>query len=136
MTDDPLDELPEGWTIWNVESGGRVILAYRPDIFEGEQFPAACLPTLYVSQSAPDQPRRRGANPQGQWYVTLYLEPEVRVRDYEHTVSDRTRALETAVEVAEAFANGSIPIRSAYQVPREEYIAELERLTGADNSSM
>lgn len=129
---DELSELPPGWTVWNAESDGRVILAYRPDIFEGQSFPPACLPTLYVSRSDPDQRKRRssGPNRDSQWHVTLYLEPEVRVREKGVTRTDRDAALAAARDLAAAFSAGEIDVRGAYQVPREAYLAELERLTG------
>lgn len=125
-------DLPEGWTVWNAEPEGRVILAYRPDVFEGESFPPACLPTLYVSRSAPG--RRRpggGGTDRTGWHVTLFLEPEVRVRDRGGEAPDRETALAMARELAADFAAGRIDVRAAYQVPREAYLAELERLTGA-----
>lgn len=130
--DEELPELPAGWSVWNAEPGGQVILAYRPDIFEGESFPAACLPTLFVSRSSPDQRRRGPPSETGDsdWHVTLYLEPEVRVRDRETTETDRDTALEAARDLAADFSAGEIDVRDAYQVPRDAYLSELERLTG------
>lgn len=124
-------DLPPGWTVWNAEPNGDVILAFRPDIFEGESFPPACLPTMYVSRSDPTQRKRRSTGPRqdSEWHVTLYLEPEVRIRDREVTKADRDTALEAAMKLATAFSAGEIPIREAYQVPREAYLEELERLT-------
>lgn len=129
-----LPDLPPGWTVWNAEPDGDVILAYRPDVFEGESFPPACLPTMYVSRSDPNQRKRRDPGPRqdSAWHVTLYLEPEVRVRNQEVTTSDRNAALEAARNIAAAFSAGEIDVRDAYQVPREEYLDELERLTDGD----
>jgi hypothetical protein len=129
--DESLPDLPAGWSVWNAEPGGRVILAYRPDVFEGSSFPAACLPTLYVSPSDPDQrPGARGRS-DSRWHVSLYLEPEVRVRDRDADVADRETAIETARTLAADFSAGEIDFRDVYQVPREAYLDELERLTGA-----
>lgn len=130
--DSDIPDLPDGWTVWNAEPGGQVILAFRPDIFEGDSFPAACLPTLFVSRSSPDQRKRRPPSQTGDsdWHVTLYLEPEVRVRDRETASATRADALEAAREVAADFSAGEIDVRAAYQVPREAYLTELERLTG------
>lgn len=125
-----LPELPDGWTVWNAEDGGRVILAYRPDVFEGKSFPAACLPTLYVSPSDPDQRPGTRSRTGERWHVTLYLEPEVRVRDRETATDDRESAIEAAIDLAGDFAAGEIDVRDVYQVPREGYLEELERLTG------
>lgn len=129
--DDDIPDLPEGWTVWNAEPGGQVILAYRPDIFEGESFPPACLPTLFVSPTSPDQRKRRppSQTADSEWHVTLYLEPEVRVRDRETSSSTRREALEAARDLAADFAAGQVDVRAAYQVPREAYLTELERLT-------
>jgi hypothetical protein len=124
------DPLPDGWTVWNEEPGGRVVLAFRPDVFEGERFPPECLPTLYVSRRPPGQRRRRAGQRSDAWHVAFYLEPEVRVRDCEATADSREGALAAAREVAASFADGAVDPRASYQVPREEYIAELERLTG------
>lgn len=129
-----LSDLPPGWTVWNADPEGEVILVYRPDVFEGESFPPACLPTMYVSRSDPDQRKRRspGSRQDREWHVTLYLEPEVRVRDREVTKTDRDAALEAARSLAAAFSAGDIDVRDAYQVPREAYLDELERLTDGD----
>lgn len=130
--EEEIPDLPEGWTVWNAEPGGQVILAYRPDVFEGESFPAACLPTVFVSRSSPDQRKRRapGETADAAWHVTLYLEPEVRVRDRETSWPARSDALEAARNIAADFSAGEIDVRAAYQVPREDYLSELERLTG------
>jgi hypothetical protein len=62
--------------------------------------------------------------------VTLYLEPEVnRPPDAHDTIG---AAMETAEELTRRFADGEIDYRSLYQVPREEYLAELDALTGRD----
>jgi hypothetical protein len=128
-----LDEgaLGDGWRVWNAEDD-RVILAYRPEVFDGSEFPAPCLPTLYVTRGR--RTRRpegtRNLPPDAPWMVTLYLEPEVnRPPDAHDTIG---AAMETAEELTRRFADGEIDYRSLYQVPREEYLAELDALTGRD----
>jgi len=122
------DDPPDGWTVWHEESGGRAILAYRPDVFDTEAFPAACLPTIYVS---PGSPRRRpGARRDDGWTITLYLEPEVEVRV--ETADTRTAGVEAALDLATAFAAGEIDYRDAYQVPRETYLDHLDGLVGRE----
>ncbi|MFB6219692.1 MAG: DUF5820 family protein [Halobacteriaceae archaeon] len=123
-------DLPQGWRVWNEEPAGRAVLVYRPDVFEGESFPAECLPTLYVSCRPPERRRRTDA-PTGEWHVAFYLEPEVRVRSADATAADRDGAVAAAVETARAFARGDIDPREAYQVPREAYLEKLVALTGA-----
>ncbi|WP_251331109.1 DUF5820 family protein [Haloplanus pelagicus] len=122
------ESLPDGWTVWHEEAGGRAILAYRPDVFDTDAFPAPCLPTIYLS---PGSPRRRpGAVTEDGWTVTLYLEPEVEARVA--TAASRDDAVTTAVTIARAFTAGEIDYRGAYQVPREAYFDRLDELLGRE----
>ncbi|HET7325190.1 MAG TPA: DUF5820 family protein [Halococcus sp.] len=127
MTD--FDALPEGWTVWN-ESDERCILVYRPDVFDTQKFPAPCLPTIYLTHGR--RSRRPGSerNPStgDPWYVTLFLEPEVK-RDPEQ-FETREEAIAGALALAERFASGELDYRGLYQVPREDYFAKLDELTG------
>jgi hypothetical protein len=121
-----LDGLADAWTVWN-ESEAKLILAYRPDVFDSERFPPPCLPTLYLTRGK--RTRRPGADRTGEdWYVTLYLEPEVE-RDAE-SFPDRESAVEAAVSLANRFTAGDIDYRALYQVPREAYLDKLDELTG------
>jgi len=122
------DDLPGGWTVWHEETGGRAILAYRPDVFDTEQFAAPCLPTIYLS---PGSPRRRpGVSRTDGWTVTLFLEPEVDARV--ETADTREAGIDTALDLARAFATGDIDYRAAYQVPREDYFDRLDELVGRE----
>jgi len=122
------EDLPDGWTVWNEEAGGRAILAYRPDVFDTEQFPAACMPTIYLS---PGSPRRRpGATRGDGWTITLFLEPAVDARV--ETADTREAGVETALELASAFADGDVDYRAVYQVPREDYFDRLDELLGRE----
>jgi hypothetical protein len=122
------DDLPDGWTVWHEESGGRAILAYRPDVFDTEAFPAPCMPTIYLS---PGTPRRRPeARLADGWTITLYLEPEIEVRI--ETADSRQRGVDIALDFARAFAAGEVDYRAAYQVPREDYFARLDELVGRE----
>jgi len=124
------DSLPDGWTVWHEEAEGRAILAYRPDVFDTDAFPAPCLPTIYLS---PGSPRRRPGGRRGNsdgWTVTLYLEPEVEARV--ESADDRAEAAATAVEFARAFVAGEVDYRGAYQVPREAYFERLDKLLGRE----
>jgi hypothetical protein len=125
-------DLPEGWTVWNDEPGGRQVLAYRPDVFDTEQFPPACLPTLYVAAGAPNRPAAESElNPTDIWRVEFFLEPEVEMVPA-RTFDTREEALEGARELADEFARGELDYRGAYQVPRDDYLDELDELTGED----
>lgn len=124
------DTLPEGWSVWNDEPGGRSILAYRPDVFDSEAFPAPCLPTIYVSNGS--RRRRPGASQVATdtWHVTLFLEPEVEGPT--ETYDAREAAVDGAVGLARRFADGEIAYRELYQVPRKAYFERLDRLTGRE----
>jgi len=123
-----LDALGSAWVVWN-EEDARIVLAYRPDVFDGEELPAPCMPTIYVTRGRRD--RRPGGERVGaDWFVTLYLEPDVDcgTERYER----REEAVDAAVDLAEAFATGQIDYRGEYQVPREDYFDRLDELTGRD----
>lgn len=128
--------VPDGWDVWNEGADGRLVLAYRPDVFNAADFPAPCLPTLYLTHGK--RTRRPGVNPADtadseDWFVTLYLEPDVSL---DETIRVRTReaALERTLELAEQFDAGEIDYRELYQVPRERYFERLDELTGGERS--
>ncbi|WP_394742435.1 DUF5820 family protein [Natronococcus roseus] len=129
-----LESLPEAWSVWSVEDDGRVVLAYRPDVFDGEEFPAACLPTLYLTHGK--RTRRPGTNPtdrtlEQDWFVTFYLEPDVSLNET-NRFETRAEGLERTVELACQFDDGEIDYRALYQVPREAYFDRLDDLTGSN----
>lgn len=126
--------LPDAWTLWSQGEDGRLVLAYRPDVFNADDFPPACLPTLYLTHGK--RTRRPGTNPTSRandadWYVTLYLEPDVSAEN--ERFSTRDDALERALDLARAFDGGEIDYRGLYQVPRETYFDRLDELTGTDD---
>ncbi|WP_049941150.1 DUF5820 family protein [Halorhabdus utahensis] len=121
-------ELPTGWEVWS-EEATRLVLVYRPDIFDTETFPAPCLPTLYVTKGTRDRrPGRPDPDVDDPWHVTLYLEPEVEGEN--DAFDDRDEALSGALELARAFDAGELDYRSWYQVPRAAYLDRLDELTG------
>lgn len=128
--DRPLSSLPDAWNVWNRGEDGRLVLAYRPDVFDAEEFPAACLPTLYLTHGR--RTRRPGNvrpdHTTSDWWVTFYLEPEVTATN--ERFPTREAALERGLEVARAFDDGEIDYRDVYQVPREAYFERLDELTG------
>ena len=132
-----LGSLPDSWTIWSDEDDGRTVLAYRPDVFDGDEFPAACLPTLYVTHGK--RTRRPGTNPTSRttaqdWFVTFYLEPDVSLPT-QPRFGSRSDAVAHAVSLAVQFDNGEIDYRALYQVPRERYFDRLDELTGGDDGT-
>jgi hypothetical protein len=124
------EALPEGWEVWNEEPEGRIVLAYRPDVFDSEAFDPACLPTITVAPGrSPDRPPTRRERAEG-WHAVLYLEPQVRVRDCDASFPDREAAVAGARRIAGEFARGEIDYRGAYRRPREAYLDRLDDLTG------
>lgn len=126
-----LDGLAAGWEVWSEEET-KVVLTYRPDVFNTADYPAPCLPTIYLTKGKrgrrPGRPRPTATDP---WYVTLYLEPEV---DHgQESFDSRDAAHERAVELSDAFAAGDVDYRDLYQVPRPDYFAKLDELTGRED---
>ena len=124
--------LATGWRVWNAEPA-RVVLAYRPDVFDGDAFPAPCMPTIYVTRGRPNRRPEGNRNlpPDAPWMVTLYLEPDVeRPPD---AYESREAALDGAETLTERFAAGAVDYRSLYQLPRDRYLAELDELTDRDS---
>lgn len=123
-----LPQLPAGWQVWNEEPEGRVILTFRPDVFTEDEYPAECLPTIYVTNGSRKRRPGAGQYQTDEWHIRLYLEPEIEV--VSETYDARTEALDGAVDLATRFADGEFDPRESYQVPREEYFDALDRLTG------
>lgn len=120
------DDVPAGWRVWN-EEPARVVLAYRPDVFDGREYPAECMPTIYLTRGK--RSRRPGGQRVGdEWHVTLYLEPDVD--DGGTAYGSKTAAVEAVHELAAAFSAGEVDYRAYYQVPRESYFEKLDELTG------
>jgi hypothetical protein len=123
-----LPELPSGWRVWNEEPEGRIILAYRPDVIDSDAFPAACLPTIYVTNGSPQRRPGAGSVATDHWQVKLFLEPEIEATATRY--DDREAAIDGAVETAGRFADGAVDYRDCYQVPRETYFKRLDELVG------
>lgn len=125
-----LDELAEGWQVWSDEET-KVVLAYRPDVFNTADFDAACLPTIYLTKGKQSRrPGRDQPRPDDAWYVTLYLEPEVDAG--QESFDERDTAHDHVVALSREFARGDIDYRNLYQVPRPEYFEKLDELTGGE----
>ncbi|MCF2165232.1 hypothetical protein KVP04_06215 [Halobacterium salinarum] len=120
------------WTVWTEDATAGDVVVYRPDVFDSESYPAPCMPTLKLLQRPPTQRKRRSGTDTDGWWVSLLLEPGVRVKHADTHAASRTAAVETVLELAAEFAAGEIDYRSAYQQPREAYLARLDELTGRD----
>jgi hypothetical protein len=120
------EELTEGWTVWHDEPQ-KIILTYRPDVFNSDAYPAPCLPTIHIRQGRPSRkPGRNTPAPDAPWYVQLYLEPDVSMDD--DSYDGREAAEVGARQLAERFASGEIDYRGLYQVPRDRYLDRLDDL--------
>ncbi|AUV83966.1 hypothetical protein C2R22_11715 [Salinigranum rubrum] len=126
------DDLPAGWQVWADEHEGRSVLAYRPDVFNTKDFPAPCMPTIYVTNGS--RKRRPGASqvPTDTWHVSLFLEPEVEAPAERY--DSRAEAVAGATDLAARFVRGGVDYRDLYQVPREEYLDRLDELVGENAS--
>ncbi len=123
-----LDALADGWQLWN-EEPQKLVFTYRPDLFNTEDYPAPCLPTIHITKGKRGRrPGRKDPAPDASWYVTLYLEPDVT--DKERSFDSREGAITAGIDIAEQFATGEIDYRSLYQVPRPAYLDRLDELTG------
>lgn len=124
------ESLADGWEVWSDEAT-RVVLAFRPDVFDTVEYPAPCMPTIYVSKGRRGRrPGRERPPPDADWYVRLYLEPDVALPA--ESAETRGDAEALAADLASRFAAGEIDARGLYQVPREAYLDRLEALTGTD----
>lgn len=130
MTD--LSDLPPGWERWTAEDAGRVVLTFRPDVFDGTAFPPGCLPTVTVAPGGRPNARPERRTRATQWYVALYLEPDVRLRDVDESFRSREAAIERAVAVTDAFVAGHYDVRGAYRDPPAAYLDRLDDLVGVD----
>jgi len=122
------ESLPDGWRVWNEEPSGRVILTFRPDQFDGDDLPAACLPTIYLTNGSRRSRPGAGQYATDEWHVVLFLEPEIEA--VAETYEGREAAVDAALDVAARFVDGDVDYRGAYQVPREAYFERLDELVG------
>lgn len=122
--------LTEGWEVWSVEST-KAVLAFRPDVFDSHEYPAECLPTMYVTKGQRGRrPGRDVPDPDDAWYVTLYLEPEVNLD--QRAFDTKEAAIAGSETLATEFSRGEIDYRDLYQVPRPDYFEQLDELTGRE----
>jgi hypothetical protein len=123
---------PDDWVVWNDETGGPATWVYRPDLFDAETFPAACIPTIHVTNRQSDRrPPGRGG---GAWRARLTLEPEIQL-DRSGACPTRASALDRATEIARQFAAGEYDVREAYHDPsdREAYLDRLSAVLSASS---
>jgi hypothetical protein len=121
------ESVPGGWKVWT-DGAEKAVLVFRPDVFDSTDFPAPCLPTIYVTKGRRSRHPGSTTRPSDPWYVTLYLEPDVN-RDAE-SYGTRADAEAAAADLARRFDAGEVDYRALYQVPRGAYLEKLDELTG------
>lgn len=109
-------DIPEGWIIWSEEDG--VVICYKPDIFNGTNFPAVCIPTISMVESD-----REG------WRVSFYIEADVEARRLGKEFRNYKEAVDYIMELAEEFNRGNFNLRDFYAKGdvREKYVSKLEK---------
>lgn len=90
------------------------------------------MPTLYLSNGPHRhrRPEQRSGVSSGEWYLTLYLEPDVVLT--EERYGDHESAVQASSDLARRFSSGELDYRASYQVPREAYLNRLDELTGRE----
>lgn len=124
----------EGWSQWHEGTDGILVLTFRPDVFDGEQFPEPCLPTITVKRARDRGPKGRPRQrPGSSWSVTFHLEPAVELR--RALTDDRSEAIDRAQEWAKSFSADQLDYRDAYLEPRPEYLEALDTVIQSEQSS-
>lgn len=122
------ERVPDGWETWHTDPGGISVWVYRPDVFDGEAFPPAHIPTLTIKPARERGPRGRPGGTPREWWSELRLEPDVLLE--RRTAGTRAAAHTNAIELATAFTGGNIATREAYTEPPIAYLEELDSLIG------
>ncbi len=119
---------PPGWEIWHDRPDGPLVLTYRPDVFDTQAFPAACLPTVTVKPERTRGHRGRPGDPDraDRWVAELMLEPDVQLA--RRHAPDRADACEAGHALAQAFVDGAFDLAAAYADPPMPYLERLESL--------
>jgi len=117
-------ELPDGWVVWSEDDG--LVVCYKPDIFDGDQYPRACLPLITVTKAD-----RGTVSGREGWRVTFHVEADVPAHSLRKAVVGYDEAIEYAVEIATKFNAGEYDPAEFYAEGdvREEYVARLRRET-------
>lgn len=115
-----VESVPDGWEPWHDEPAGVTVFVYRPDVFDGTDLPAACMPTLAIRPARSRGPRGRPVRGRDAtaWTVQLLLEPELVMK--RETVADRSVAVERGRNWMARFAAGAVPI-DGYELSAPEY---------------
>lgn len=118
-------ELPDGWVVWSEDDG--LVVCYRPDIFNGDDYPRPCLPLVTVTEAD-----RGTAGGRDGWRVTFHVEADVPARRLRNFVAGYDEAVDYVVEIARGFNEGVHDPAEFYAEGdvRDEYVARLREETG------
>ena len=120
------ESVPDGWDTWHTDPGGISVWVFRPDVFDGDAFPPACIPTLTIKPARERGPRGRPGQSASEWWSELRLEPDVLLE--RRTAGTREQAMTLAIQRATAFTDGDIAFRTAYADPPVDYLDRLESI--------
>ena len=117
-------ELPEGWVVWSEDDG--LVVCYKPDVFNGDEYPRPCLPLITVTKAD-----RGTVGGREGWRVTFHIEADVPAYDLRKVVIGYDEAIDYVVEIATNFNAGEYDFAEFYAEgdARDEYVARLEEET-------
>ena len=120
------ESLPTGWQPWHTDPGGISVWVYRPDVFDGSDFPPACIPTLTVKPARQRGPRGRPGSGNQEWWAELRLEPDVLLE--RRTSADVEACRGAALELATDFVRGDMAYWEVYHEPPTSYLETIDLL--------
>lgn len=110
------DDLPNGWEVWSEEDG--LVICYKPNVFNGGEFPPVCLPTISAGRSE-----------RGGWKVSFYIEADVEARRLRKEFKEYSDAVNYIVDLTEKFNKGNFDIKDFYAKGdvRKDYVEKIEK---------
>ncbi|MDZ7688560.1 MAG: DUF5820 family protein [Halobacteriales archaeon] len=117
-------KLPEGWVVWSEDDG--LVVCYKPDVFDGDDYPCPCLPLITVTKAD-----RGTVGGREGWHVTFHVEADVPAHSLRKTVAGYDEAVDYVVKTATKFNEGVYDPAEFYAEGdvREEYVARLREET-------
>jgi hypothetical protein len=117
--------LPDGWYVWSEDDG--LVACYKPGIFDGDEYPRACLPLVTVTEAS-----RGTAGGRDGWRVSFHIEADVPARKLRKNLVGYDKATDYALEIAGDFSDGEYDVAGFYADGdvRAGYVARLREETG------
>ena len=103
-----------------------MVVCYKPDVFDGDQYPRACLPLITVTKAD-----RGTVGGREGWRVTFHVEADVPAYSLRKVVTGYDEAIEYVIEIATKFNEGVYDPAEFYAEgdAREDYVARLREET-------